>query len=295
MASQWSADDQAGPETAPNLDQESFLSRVDPSGDVSVRWGSFGDLQEVTAVFVVDRWNRFVDPVTGEVHRPRVAKGEATAERKQANQKRNGQRAKQEVRRLARLNQLRYLITVTFPGFGEHDFARANRAISTFCRKRAHVVLLGRSLAVPELHPKGHGWHWHLLTPHRLNVAQVRLLWTQHLRSLGYERPATRSGLAMVNATDLGAAKKAAGYAAKYVGKTFGADSGVPEGSHRYHPGRSLEKPIWATDLLIGIHGLRQLQRRLAKLGVPERSMKPYPPKDGAPAFVYAAWDDPPG
>lgn len=232
--------------------------------------------------------------------RQKVAKGQASAEDQAANSKRNARRARQQVRRLCRGNRLQYLNTVTFPGDGEHDYARANLVISRFTR-RYGKHLLKRCLSVPELHPGGHGWHWHILTRHRVSATLLRIAWTRHLLRSGYGRPNTPSGLAIIDCTALGGPKWGAIYAAKYVGKTFDQEeelSGVPPGAQRYHASKDLEFPEWAVGPLGNVPGLWAVRSRLEAMGVPfDRA---YATSSVAiedwlgPEFIYVTWEDPP-
>jgi hypothetical protein len=123
---------------------------------------------------------------------------------------------------------MKYMGTLTFPGLGIHDFDRAQALCGEFLRLYGKSLFV-RWLAVPELHPDGHGWHWHVLTDRRIPVNRVRSQWTSYLARRGLE---VSGGARWVrfNVTMFKSSQGAARYAAKYVSKVCD----VPAGRHRY-------------------------------------------------------------
>ena len=76
--------------------------------------------------------------------------------------------------------------TPTFGAQGEQDYDKAYRIMSGFLHRRAAALGGGRGyLAIPELHPNGHGWHFHVLLSVGMPVQGLRELqvaWSEHLR-----------------------------------------------------------------------------------------------------------------
>jgi len=78
--------------------------------------------------------------------------------------KKTKRRARSNVRRKCRYYGLSVMVTLAFPSEGVHDYNRALRLVQDFIHDHGSVLHLnGKWLAVPELHPGGHGWHWHIL------------------------------------------------------------------------------------------------------------------------------------
>lgn len=152
-----------------------------------------------------------------------------------------GRRAKSQVRRFARFYNLRFMVTLTFPGDGVHDYEKSYKVLSEFVHHHGWLLHQGAGfyLSVPELHPGGHGWHWHVLVSQRYSreaLTRLRVGWTEFLISRGFERPIREDGSAgfvRVHVKPYQNAKQAAGYAAKYVGKTF-EEGTVGFGRQRY-------------------------------------------------------------
>ena len=68
-------------------------------------------------------------------------------------------RARSRVRRILRYYDLTYMVTLTFPGGGVHEYDRALHFLQDFVHDHGELVRLdGKYVAVPELHPGGHGW-----------------------------------------------------------------------------------------------------------------------------------------
>jgi len=172
-----------------------------------------------------DEWNQYIqdrrefgpEKATELAHERQVA-------RQERSKTEAARRAKTKVRRICRTHQLKYMVTLTFPGDGVHDYDRALRLVQDFIHD--HGNLLGRGgiwLATPELHPSGHGWHWHVLVAKRFTKSELESLrvgWTQYLRRHSME-PSGGARFVRIDVKQWGNASQAAGYAAKYVGKTF--------------------------------------------------------------------------
>ena len=202
-----------------NLVKRTFLSKPLPRGAAGVgyvSWFSFPDGgQEVSAVVLP----HIAEGRTSKARRGRASDGE----RRRENAERASRRGKVSCRRLVRLNGCRYMLTLTFGHEGEH----VRRAAVILAREwvrdsRTAKFLGGCYIMVPELHPSGHGWHIHILTPHRIPIEQVRVSWTRFLQRRGYSSP---TGRIQVNAKYWGSSAAAAAYASKYVTKSFGTPS----------------------------------------------------------------------
>ena len=78
------------------------------------------------------------------------------------------------------------MVTLTFPAEGVHDYDRSLRYLQDFLHDHGELLRLGgHYLAVPELHPGGHGWHWHVLVGRRfakVELADLRQGWTDFRR-----------------------------------------------------------------------------------------------------------------
>jgi hypothetical protein len=133
-------------------------------------------------------------------------------------------RARSRVRRIVRYFSLRIMVTLTFPGEGVHDYDRALRLLQDFVHDHGPTVHLGgHYVAVPELHPGGHGWHWHVLISRRFTKSELGELWVGWKAFLGRRgmEPTGGAEYVRVDVKAWGSAEAAAGYAAKYVGKSF--------------------------------------------------------------------------
>jgi hypothetical protein len=113
-----------------------------------------------------------------------------------------------------------------------HEYDVAYRLLSGWLHKHGRLWF-PEYLAVPELHPGGHGWHWHLLhsnRPSKHQLHQLRQSWSRYLARHGYAAPGQT---VQVHLKHHASARLAANYAAKYVGKSL--DSGaVGPGRHSY-------------------------------------------------------------
>ena len=136
----------------------------------------------------------------------------------------SARRARSKVRRLVRTYQLSYMVTLTFPGDGVREYDRALRLLQDFLHDHGNIVHRGGFwLGVPELHPGGHGWHWHVLVPSRFSRNELAALWDGWTAYLGRRgmQPSGGARRVRIDVKSWGTACHAARYAAKYVGKTF--------------------------------------------------------------------------
>jgi hypothetical protein len=201
-------------------------------------------------------------------------------------------RARARVRRMARAAQLRYMWTFTFP-VPVHDLNEAARLVAGWLHSPAHRNGPGKRffdgcyVAVPERHPGGHGWHWHVLVGRHADVNLVRISWTRYLRLKG------RCGeeqLARVNVKLWGSARTAAAYAAKYVSKAFEA-ADIPAGSHRYKVGDSVGylAPVYGLIIAGDVH--EAVDKVMAQLTDDPFSVWVVPAGTGPPGALVS-WGD---
>ncbi|MBK5211604.1 MAG: hypothetical protein JJE36_04745 [Coriobacteriia bacterium] len=152
-------------------------------------------------------------------------------ERTEVNKARSTQmacrRAKTKVRRICRYYGLSVMVTLTFPGKGVHDYDEALHYVQKFINDHGSALYLdGVYVAVPELHPKGHGWHWHVLVHRRFTLEEKEWLdwqWTLFLERKGM-KVSGGAKFVRINLKDFKNARSGAAYASKYIGKTFDSD-----------------------------------------------------------------------
>ncbi|TLM78929.1 MAG: hypothetical protein FDZ70_03305 [Actinobacteria bacterium] len=180
------------------------------------------------------------------------------------------------------------MVTLTFPGEGVHDYDRALRFVQDFLHDHGHKVHHGQAwIAVPELHPGGHGWHWHILVPAGFSKDELSILrvgWTAFLR----RRAMPPSGGARFVRVDLklwGSVERAATYAAKYAGKTFDGD-GRGKGRKRYLVARGLEVAIARG----GAGCLQEVRDAMGLLEVDVAFESKDEPGWRGPPVVWCAW-----
>lgn len=160
-----------------------------------------------------------------------------------------GRRAARKVMKRIRHLKLYRMATLTFPGKGIHDYSTAQRLVSEFIHRHGECIHSGSYVAVPELHPSGHGWHWHVMTGKRFDqraLAGLMESWTSFLAGYGVE-PSGGARFVRVHVKArwrrgrLGAAL----YASKYVAKTF-LEGHVGKGRQRYltSEGDALPEPV---------------------------------------------------
>jgi hypothetical protein len=133
-------------------------------------------------------------------------------------------RAKTKVRRIYRYYELRVMVTLMFPGEGVHDYDQALLYVQKFINDRGSALHLGGVyVAVPELQPKGHGWHLHVLIHRRFTLKEKEWLdwqWTLLLKRKGMKVSGCAK-FARINLKDFKNARSGAAYASKYINKTF--------------------------------------------------------------------------
>jgi hypothetical protein len=145
------------------------------------------------------------------------------------------------------------MYTLTYPGAGEHDYSAAYDTLAGWIRDTsAGKFLRARGyIAVAELHPSGHGWHWHLLLGGgRCPKGQLRALqssWTRYLWD-HHRLPGWEGGPVRHKWTRYHSARVLSSYAAKYITKSFG-DGDVEPGRHRYLRSEGLGEPDVTTRL----------------------------------------------
>jgi len=171
---------------------------------------------------------------------------ERRAEGKERSDKECARRARCRVRRLCRQYELNHMVTLTFPGCGIHVYDQALRLLQDFIHDHGHSLHRGCTwLAVPELHPSGHGWHWHVLVPGRFTkdeLSGLRVGWTEYLRRHGMP-PSGGALFTRIDVKRWPSAAHAATYAAKYAGKSFDGDD-RQKGRKRYLIPRGVEVPV---------------------------------------------------
>jgi len=115
--------------------------------------------------------------------------------------------------------------TLTYRGEGEWDLEQVRRHVERLREKivqnrHGHVFPY---VAVPELHPEGHGIHVHMAVPFWIKHAKLAKYWGRGLVwCSSYHQ---RGGCRFADA------RKAAGYLGKYIGKGFVLGTA---GRHRY-------------------------------------------------------------
>jgi hypothetical protein len=136
-------------------------------------------------------------------------------------------RAAVMVRRLATEHGLSRMWTLTVAdGAIAKDRAAVAELVHLFSKRMARRWRHLKWLAVLEPHPGGHGYHVHMLVSQYIPKELVREVWghghtdVRLITGRGVKDP--RSG-----------ARRAAGYAAKYMAKEFDGQD-VPRGTHRY-------------------------------------------------------------
>lgn len=142
-------------------------------------------------------------------------------------------RARSMVRRLCRQYRLRYMWTLTYRGAGCHEYKVVARHIEGLARwlRRRRLAWV----AVPELHPGGHGYHVHLALAEYVPWQEMVRAWCHgHVQS-----PRVRQRGRAVRTAKLGV-DRVIGYLCKYISKAMGGDGHV-RGQRRYWRGRSMQ------------------------------------------------------
>ena len=149
-------------------------------------------------------------------------------------------RARGRLRRYCAANRLNRLGTLTYAGEGCFDPLELREHLSEFFRD-LRTGLGGEALPyvwVPEWH-KSHGLHAHFAVGRYVNYRLIRELWGRgfvHIKLLG-DLP--------VGSGKLSEARAAAGYLAKYVGKSFTESSARILGHHRYDVAEGFQPEIF--------------------------------------------------
>lgn len=219
-----------------------------------------------------DEWTFVREREEGTAERISDRREKAAPAAPRSYQEQSAKRAARMVKRVARSCDLRTMWTATFPK-PVRDFDEAYRLMSGFLHHAAPPWLRDKYLGVPELHPGGHGYHWHLLTDGgrvpQAWLVSLQVVWTRHLATQGYAREG--GGKVRHKLTVLPSAKMAAAYAAKYVTKSFCDEDGVVQvGRHRYirSLGLSCVRPVTSSH--------PSLHAALHSCGSPERWRKWY-------------------
>ena len=148
--------------------------------------------------------------------------------RQQRSKSEAARRARCRVRRICRSYNLSVMVTLTFPGDGIHDYDLALRYVQDFIHDHGMIIHLGGMwLAVPKLHPNGHGCHWHILVSRRFKKSELVKLWNEWTLYLGRKGvvPSGGAKFVRIDVEEFENAGHASAYAAKYVGKSFDRDS----------------------------------------------------------------------
>jgi hypothetical protein len=157
-----------------------------------------------------------------------VARGAAVDAERAAEEA--GRRARATLRRYCAANRLNRLGTLTFRGEGCHHPALLRVLLGDFFRA-LQTSLGGKPFPyawVPEWHPKGHGLHAHFVVGRFIKRSLIESAWGHgfvHIKLLG-DLP--------TGSTNLGEARRAAGYLSKYVAKSFADPTVRVMGLHRY-------------------------------------------------------------
>lgn len=199
-------------------------------------------------------------------------------------------RARRVVVRLARYTNMQNMWTLTFPGAGVHDYETAYRLVSGFIHYDGAWVRSRAYEAVPELHPGGHGWHWHVLfngpRMPRSVLVELQRAWTRYVRIHGEVEGWDGKSLVRHHVKRWSSARCAARYAGKYVAKSVG--EGLAKGRHRYLRGEGLELPAPATSFhdswIDALSAVPHSPQFLARV---------YDGRPSAP-FIWCSWDPPP-
>ena len=213
-----------------------------------------------------------------------TAREEAKA---QHSQDESVRRAKTRVRRVVRFYSLRYMVTLTFPGEGVHDYNRALRYVQDFIHDHGEVLHLGGCyLSVPELHPGGHGWHWHVLVHRRFSKAELKTLWIEWTAFLGRRgmHPSGGAEYVRIDVKRWGSSASAARYAAKYVGKSL-EGTGLGKNRRRFlaSQGAVVEAEKAYADSLDEVQEVAE--------SIPGGYVIKTESEEGRPPIVWASWD----
>lgn len=196
-------------------------------------------------------------------------------------------RARSKVRRYCAANRLTRFGTLTYAGSGVHEPEQVRRDVAMFFRT-LRSALGGRPLPyvwVPEWHKTDHGLHLHFGLGQYVNHRLIESAWGH-----GFIKIKRLSDLPM-GATSLQESRKAAGYLAKYVSKSFDADEASrARRLHRYDVAQGFQPRVMR---LGGRWSGEVLDKATAVMGAqPALSWSSDEAEDwqGPPA-VWFAWD----
>ena len=141
-------------------------------------------------------------------------------------------RARAVIRRYCTHNRLSRLVTLTWRGEGCHDYDEMVRAVHAFVEALAYRLQRPIPyLWVPELHKTGHGYHVHVAIGQYIAKDVLAECWAH-----GFVDVRLLRGPSGQHLKGEKAARRAAGYLAKYIGKS--TEGTVPKGRHRYDRAR---------------------------------------------------------
>lgn len=134
-------------------------------------------------------------------------------------------RASVMIRRQCTEHRLTRMVTLTFAvGRPEDSRSSVVADVLAFFRRATSKKMVGKWIAVLELHPGGHGWHVHCLVDRYVPQERLQALWGLGIVDVRKIRSKTGGGRE--------SARVAARYAAKYVAKD--SERERPLGEHRY-------------------------------------------------------------
>jgi hypothetical protein len=166
-------------------------------------------------------------------------------------------RAHAKVRRYCVANRLTRLSTLTYAGEGCYDPRVLRQDVGEFMRQLRQGM--GERIAylwVPEWHAQGHGLHIHFAVGRYVPRGLIERSWGRGYVSIKL------LGDLPIGTNRAGEARKAAGYLAKYVSKTF--DSEETRGLHRYEVAQGFQPRAVA---VVGRTDLEILERASAYMG----------------------------
>lgn len=152
------------------------------------------------------------------------------------NEARSVRRSRSEIRRMCRQFKLCRMWTLTYAGEGCHDRTQLVRHLETFAREMKARWPEVVWLAVPELHPGGHGWHVHVAVSEFIHWRAFNAAWP-HGQT---ESPRGPDGKRLAGKID---ASVTASYLGKYVAKSLG-EGRTHLGQHRYFRPKGVEVEV---------------------------------------------------
>ena len=182
-------------------------------------------------------------------------------------------RARTMIRRMCREFNLCRMWTLTYAGEGCHDRDQLVRDMEEWAREMKRRLPRLIWLAVPELHPGGHGWHVHAAVSEYVHFSAFNVTWP-HGRT---ESPRGPDGKKLAGRVD---ANVTAAYLSKYVAKSLG-EGRTHLGQHRYFRPKGVQVSVEDIDAGAGVILAYDEARRvvLAYFG-------------GAPSYEWTSDDD---